>query len=611
MNILGVAWGTCSTAAVMCDGRIVASVSEERFSRRKNDERYPKAAIEQVLALAGLAPADLDLVAFAGETFDPVAVLHRKYSAWSVADRLREQQDYWWPRLYQQRDVSFFDVFADKIDEAQFPGQWGPLIDCITARRPELPACLQDFRRDAIVQHLGIDPRRIEFVNHHRCHAHYAYYGSPLDKQARVLILTADGSGDGLNATVSVAEGGEITTLSRSANCNLARLYRYTTLLLGMKPDEHEHKVMGLAAYASPESLATPMRVFTETMRVAGLGFDYHVAPRDFYYHFKERLDGCRFDAIAGGLQAYTETMLTEWARNGLRSTGARRLCLGGGVAMNVKAMMRIAGLDEVDDLFVCPSPSDESLAAGACYVAMHDRLRTTGCDPRARLHPLADAYLGPAPSAADVRAAVATVASRPGYVVHDRAAPSLVARLLAEGRIVARCAGRSEFGARALGNRSILADPRDLGHVRAINSKIKSRDFWMPFAPAVLDHRADEYLDNPKQLRAPFMTVAFGTHPAGRRALAAALHQADLTCRPQIVTAAVNPGYHALLSAFETVTGSGGLLNTSFNMHGEPIVQTAADAVDVLERSGLDALMLDEYLIEKRRARTTGEGDQ
>jgi carbamoyltransferase len=585
----------------MVDGRVLACVSEERLSRRKNDDVYPKLAIERCLAVAGLRSADLDVVAIAGERFDPKYVLCHRYG-YSVQDRLREQRDYWYPRMYEHRDVNYLDVFQDKLDLEQYPGRWDEVIaflrDRPDAGAEEANAFFQRFRRDTVCGHLGIDAERVVFTHHHRTHTYYSYFGSPGSTES-TLVLAADAFGDDMNAQVSLAEGGAIRVLSTSDRFNVARLYRSMTLLLGMKPDEHEYKLMGLAAYSKPQYYQGPLDVFRETMYVDGMGFAYRVTPPDLYVHFQQRLEGYRFDAIAGGLQRYAEEILTEWTRNCVTESQSRRVCFGGGVAMNVKAMMEIAKLPGVDVLSVCPSPGDESLAIGACYVAMHDSLEG-GENARKRLRPLDNAYLGPDLTADDIREAAEAMAAE-GYRVREQAGPSVIAGALAAGSIVGRCAGRSEFGARALGNRSILADPRDPGVVRRINEKVKSRDFWMPFAPSVLEEHAASYLVNPKQMAAPYMTIAFETTPRAHRDLPATLHQADLTARPQICVREANPSYHALITAFEQVSGVGALLNTSFNIHGEPIVQTAADAIDVFRRSDLDALVLGDCFIEKR----------
>jgi carbamoyltransferase len=603
MRILSIIWEHCSTAALMVDGKIVASVSEERFSRKKNDDSYPKQAVESVLKESGLSPGELDCVALASERFDPKYILCHRH-AYSVQDRLREERDYWYPLLYGKQELNYLDVFKDKLDLDQYPGKWDGVVAFLGRKYSptEGNAFFQDFRRAAVCNHLGIDPKKVVFPHHHRCHGYYAYYASPVRKD-RVLILTADAWGDDMNASVSLAEDGEIRRLNTSSNFNLARLYRSMTLLLGMKPDEHEYKVMGLAAYANPDFIQGPLKVFRDTMRVDGLGFSYFNIPPDMYVHFRERLEGFRFDAIAGALQRYTEEILVAWVQNCLKATGARRLCFGGGIAMNVKAMLEIAKLDGLEEIFICPSPSDESLAMGACYVVMHDKCAADGIDPRNVVSPLQDAYLGPDLDDDELQGVIERLAAGGRYRVTEKADLNQIAGAIASGQIVGRCVGRSEFGARALGNRSILADPRNLDVVQKINEKVKSRDFWMPFAPSILEERAADYLVNPKNLSAPYMTVAFDTTSLGHRDLRAALHQGDRTCRPQIIRRAVNPTYHALIRAFEELTGVGGLLNTSFNVHGEPIVQTGRDASEVFERSGLDALILGDAFIEKVQA--------
>lgn len=601
MNVLGIVMTTGSTAALLVDGRVAACVSEERFSRSKNDERYPKRAIEAVLAESKVDPRELDLVAFSGELFEPRYFLTRRWSTWSTQDRFQEQRDYWYPKMYLGREPDYYEMFRHKLDLDQYPGHWDDVMAFETGRgaRPDTRTYYQDFRRRLTSQHLHIDPTKVVFPHHHSGHGYYALYASPV-REGRVLVLTGDAWGDDMNASVSVAENGTVTRLSSATNFQLARLYRSITLLLGMKPDEHEYKLMGLAAYAGDKYIQGPLKVFRDTMYVDGTGFAYHEVPSDLYVYFQKRLEGYRFDAIAGALQRYVEEVLVEWVRNCLVATGARALCIGGGIAMNVKAMMEVAKLEGLDELFVCPAPSDESLAIGTTYVAVYDQCVREGVDPRSVLKPLANAYLGPDLDADELRAALAPLRSNPRYAVRDTVDLSRVAALLASGKIVGRCAGRSEFGPRALGNRSILADPRQLESVQTINQKVKSRDFWMPFAPSILEERASDYLVNPKGLRAPFMTVAFETTEKARRELKAALHQADLTCRPQLVSRTANPEYHALILEFERLTGVGAVLNTSLNIHGEPIVQTAADAVDVLERSGLDALIVGDCLVEK-----------
>lgn len=605
MKILGIMWEENSTAALMVNGETVACVSQERFSRIKNDERYPKDAIDYVLKAGGIKAKDLDAVAFMGRIWSPLYVLTRRYSHFSIADYVREQEQYWYPLLYEGKRRSYLSVFKDKLDLKQYPGSWQAAVN--VARRAERDGAkseamrteyFQEFRRKVVQKHLGIDPSIITFVDHPTGHAMYAYYASPLREDA--AVITADAWGDNINATVSVVRGGKMRRLKSTPDMVIARLYRYLTLVLGMKPNEHEYKVMGLAPYAKRKYFTETLKIFEEIQAVDGLGFRFKKKPRDMYFYFRQALIGARFDAIAGALQEYTEKMLTTWTANVVRKTGLGAVVFAGGVAMNVKANMLINTLPSVKKFFVNPSPSDESQAIGACCVVMYDHCIKTGRNPGEEIKPLKDAYLGPAISNDDVDALIEKRRLSEKYKITRNVAPSQVAAFLAGGKVIARAAGRSEFGARALGNRSIIADPRDPEIVKVINDKIKNRDFWMPFAATVLETRARDYLVGYKEQGAPFMTVAFDTTAAGRQVLRAGLHPSDMTCRPQVLKSGVNPGYEAIIKEFERLTGVGALLNTSFNLHGEPIVQTAQESLRVFELSDIDGLLLNDVLIEK-----------
>src|SRR5436309_1622297 len=276
------------------------------------------------------------------------------------------------------------------------------------------------------------------------------------------------------------------------------------------------------------------------------------------------------------------------------------RLALGGGVFMNVKANMLLAEEPWVTDLFVFPSCGDESNAVGAAYLGYLELCARRGIAPAPR--PFGPAYLGPGIDDAEVEAVIRRrdLAGRHRVSEPERI-EERIAELLASDGVVARCAGRMEFGARALGNRSILANPADHRVVPLINRMIKNRDFWMPFAPSVLREREADYLVNPKGLASPYMMLAFPTNPKRRDEIVAAIHPHDSTARAHIVDEAWNPPYYRVLREFEARTGIGAVLNTSFNLHGEPLVASPEDAVDTFERSGLPHLALGRYLISKR----------
>jgi len=261
---------------------------------------------------------------------------------------------------------------------------------------------------------------------------------------------------------------------------------------------------------------------------------------------------------------------------------------------------MLLAEEDWVEELFAFPSCGDESNAVGAAYLGYLEECGRRGVVGTPE--PFGPAYLGNEVTDEDAEAVIRSRGLEGRYKVafHDRIDEKIAELLVSDG-VVARCAGRMEFGARALGNRSILANPSDHRVVPLINRMIKNRDFWMPFAPTILAERAPDYLVNPKRLASPYMMLAMPTRAEARDALAAAVHPHDATARPQILERAWNPEYHAVISEFQRRTGVGAVLNTSFNLHGEPVVCSAADAVDTFERSGLPHVAVGHWLISKK----------
>jgi carbamoyltransferase len=304
-----------------------------------------------------------------------------------------------------------------------------------------------------------------------------------------------------------------------------------------------------------------------------------------------------RFDNIAGGLQRFTEDLLLRWVKAAVEQTGIRKVLVSGGVFMNVKANALISNLDEVEFFDVFPSCGDESLPFGAAWLhhaesspANGDDIEFSGC------------YLGPEADY-DFAAAKERFASQLHYYkLND--ANKVVARLLARGDIVARCSGKMEFGARALGNRSILADADDYHVIPEINKMIKNRDFWMPFAPAILLEEVEKYIVVPRTLPperiSPHMMITFDSK-VGKEQSVAAIHPYDRTARAQIVARHINPEFHDLMYKFHALTGKGLILNTSFNLHGFPIVMGSIDAMDVMVNSGLEYLVIGDHLISKR----------
>jgi len=585
MIVLGISETHCATAAVLRGGRIVGCASEERFSRLKNDAGYPRAAVDALLRQLGLTPADIDVVALAG----------RQAYAREWMNRVLHDLPY--ARAYYGVSLE-----APAGGVARRTRKLAARVG-LAASSAGKTALGDDERLALVTDHLGIARERIVTLDHHACHAAAAYYGAPFGAQD-ALVLTNDNSGDGLCATASRAAGTAITRreASPSAPGSLGSFYSFATLLLGMKFGEHEYKVMGLAPYAgaraTAEATAALARVFALTEGDPCLFAWTRRGPR--YRQLVEATLGLRFDAIAGGAQAIVEDTLVRWARRMRERHGGERLALGGGVFMNVKANMRLAAEEWVRELFVFPSCGDESNAIGAAYLGYVDLCAARGAPAAPRA--FGPAYLGPDLTSDEIEATLRRrdVANRHRVTEHERIEEKIAALLVSDG-VVARCAGRMEFGARALGNRSILAHPSHPSVVGIINRMIKNRDFWMPFAPSILRERADDYLVNPRGLASPYMMLAFPTQPKRRDELVAAIHPHDGTARAHIVEQAWNPDYHRVIQEFERQTGVGAVLNTSYNLHGEPLVCSADDALDTFERSGLQHLALGRWLISKR----------
>jgi carbamoyltransferase len=589
--VLGISETHCATAAVLRDGEVVACASEERFSRLKNDAGYPRLAVDALLAGLGLAPRDLDAVALAGS---------RAYAR------------QWMNRLLT--DEAYVRAYYGVGLDAPAGGlrrrarKLGAKLGLLDSARGKLVLGPPE-RLGLVTAHLRIAPERVVTFDHHACHAAAAYFGAPFTG-AEALVLTNDNAGDGLCATVSrgSAAGLERLEASPSAPGSLGAFYSFVTLLLGMKPGEHEYKVMGLAPYASARWTERAAAALREVFDAAeGRPWTFGWKRRGSRYRaLLEATLGLRFDAIAGGAQRVLEEALVGWVRAmrhrhgaGPGREGGGRLALGGGVFMNVKANMLIAAQDWVADLFVFPSCGDESNAIGAAYLGYLRLCAERGMP--AKPQPLATAYLGPAIEAAEVEALIRTRDLPSRYrVTEPERIEERVAELLATDGVVARASGRMEFGARALGNRSILANPADHRVVGVINRMIKNRDFWMPFAPTILREREDDYIENPKRLASPYMMLAFPTVAKRRDEIVAAVHPQDGTARAHLLDERANPAYHRLVRAFERRTGIGAVLNTSFNLHGEPLVASAADALSTFERSGLPHLALDRWLISK-----------
>jgi len=567
LRILGIHDGHNSSACLFEDGKIIFALQEERIKRQKNYSGFPKETVKYLFQKYDLSPEKIDGVVFNGKHMPPAKSGEEFKQEYKKSGSL----------------LTSFKVALKntKIDEFY-----------IQKRR-------EQRIKDAL--ELGFKPSQLDFIDHHLCHAASAYYGwGKYDED--ILVLTNDGAGDRICATVNLGRKGKLERIAQvPESVSIAALYAYVTFYCGMTPLEHEYKLMGLAPYADKK---LSQQVF-ESLRQY-----YYFDPQNplvwktqkgiphafqLYEFLKGEFELVRFDGIMGGLQELIEDMLVQWVKNAIKQTGIKKVALSGGIFLNVKANQKIMELEEVEELFIFPSCGDETNTIGACYQKYAQEADFKD------IQPLREFYLGPEFTEAEIKEAIDKSKVSKLEVKKIEEIESKIAELLAQGEIVARFKGREEFGARALGNRSILANPRDAKVIRPINEMIKNRDFWMPFAASILEEAQDKYLVNPKKIPAPYMILSFPTTEK-REDIQAGIHPYDFTCRPQIVSKDENPGYWNLINAFKKLTGVGAILNTSFNLHGYPIVHSPKDALEVFAKSGLKFLAIGDYLLAKKR---------
>lgn len=582
MYILGINPSHNATAAIMKDGKVVACVSEERFNRKKNYWGFPTKSLQFCLEQLNISASDVNLVVISSTIFPASPELgysksnlaQLPYNFMKISQRLwREYIEWYLPflKIFEQTSYKFLVKVMEPILQRQ-------------------------IRR--ILNELGFENKKIIFADHHTCHAYTAFYGAPfLEKGIKdVLVVTCDGEGDLVSATVGVFKRGKYQILSKTDQYNsIGTFYSEVTQFLGMKALEHEYKVMGLAPYASEKYAEKLYEKVKDWIRVnkEKLEIETIVSSYNFRKLFNKYLRDYRFDIVAALAQMLCERKVLELVEEAIKNTGVRNVVVSGGVFMNVKMNKLISESKEVRKFFVFPSCGDESNAFGACYFGF---MKLTKKElPK----PIRDLYLGPEFNEREIREALMKYKDLKVY--KPKNLDIKVAELLKKGEVVARFAGRSEWGARSLGNRTLLADPANFLVVEKINRMIKSRDFWMPFAPVIMDEQKDRYLNlYKKQDCGQYMIMAYDTKEDSREDIIAAIHPYDKTARPQILSKDWNEDLWRILNEFRKLTGRGALLNTSFNIHGEPIVGSPDDALSTLKRSGLKYLVLGDHMVEK-----------
>jgi carbamoyltransferase len=587
-HILGIsAFYHDSAAALLRDGSILAAAQEERFSRRKNDDRFPGHAVQFCLEQGGIAASDLDAVVFYDK---PITKFARTLeTCLAVA-----------PRSLR----AFVQVM---------PNWLGERLDLRRTLREEIPGLARNCP--------------ILFTEHHQAHAASAFFPSPFDEAA---VLTVDGVGEWATTTIGRGCGDRLEMLQELRfPHSLGLLYSAFTAYCGFRVNSGEYKLMGLAPYGRPHLAPVILRELID-LREDGsfwLNLDY------FDFLGGARMTNARFDQLFGGpprapeapveprhldvaasIQAVTNEVMLRLARHAREATGLSRLCLAGGVALNCVANGRILREGIFDALWVQPAAGDAGGALGAALAVWHDHRLRNPAAPALPRHAdsMHGSFLGPEYSEASIESTLA----RHGAVFQRLSRDALLDRtvdLISKEKVVGWFQGRMEFGPRALGNRSILGDPRSPSMQSVMNLKVKFRESFRPFAPAVLSSRASEVFDLATE--SPYMLLVAPIRKELRlavnestglarlkqlRSTLPAITHVDYSARVQTVTREQNPLFHALLERFDRATGCPVLVNTSFNVRGEPVVCTPDDAYRCFVNTEMDYLVLGHCLLER-----------
>ena len=560
MNILGLNCLAHDTAAALVmDGQVVAFVEEERLSREKHTWKFPDLAIRWCLETGGLAMGDIDVVTF---DYRP-ALDYARGMAFDILPNLPGSAKHWAKQTY---------VDARHVWKAR------------------------DFRRRHGFR------KEIRFLGHHDTHAAAAFLTSPFE---RAVTLSVDRGGDYLSTAAYLCEGTTVRTVHQVRHPHsLGELYSAVTWWLGFKPNYDEGKTMGLASFGRP----TYLDDFRSMVRLRD-GGDFRIDLSWAGWHTERGWVSPRFltrfgpprrpgepltehhEDVAYGVQAVTEEAALHLARWAYReSGGSKSLCLAGGVALNSVMNARLLVDGPFDNIFIPAPCGDAGNAIGGALAAWH---HDTG---KPRDWQMEHAYLGPSFTDAEIRQVLGERKLTYRQVPDPAEA---AAELLAQGRITGWFQGRAEVGPRALGNRSILADPRPDHMKDTINAEVKHREAFRPFAPSVLAEEAPTWFE--PVAPSPFMLLCLPVRPERRHEVPAITH-IDGTGRLQTVTEAANPLFRRLIEAFYRRTGVPMVLNTSFNDQGEPIVSSPGEALRTYFSTGLDALVIGNYVLEKTR---------
>jgi carbamoyltransferase len=563
--VLGVTDGITGGAAIVQDGKLLAAINEERLVRKKMAYGFPRASIQTALKISGASPSDIDRVC--------------------VATR----------QTYFQDEVKAWDGWFEARSDGSLRSKafatasnLGHLVDTLPGleklyygiRRP-IFAQRQKSVREVLKNEFNICTD-VKFIDHHYCHATSAYFTSGFGD---ALVVTMDGGGDGLSSSIYEVVGGRFKKVTEVSSYNsLGNYYSYITHICGFKAQKHEGKITGLAAHGTPRyvDLLSSLIDYQDgkVTNVGRLVFEGALEalkkrlPRDY-----------QIQDLASSIQLHCEKLAVEYIRYWLRRSNLRWVALAGGLFANVLINQRVHEIPEVERIFIHPGMDDGGLAVGAGLALCHETARGSCID---------DVYLGPEFTAKEVEA---TLGSFQLPFSYESEIERKIASLLAQGYVVARFNGRMEYGPRALGNRSILYQPTDPTVNDWLNKYLKRTEF-MPFAPSTLAEYAGQSYANVDGASdaAKFMTITFNCTAWMKEHCPGVVHL-DGTARPQLVHQEHNPSYYEIIDEYRKLTGLPSIINTSFNIHEEPIVCTPGDAVRAFQTGHLDYLAIGNFL--------------
>jgi len=579
MNVLGLHYGHHdSSVTLVRDGRIIASAAEERFNHQKHYSGFPMSALSYCLSAGHVSMKDIDEVAIptASPYDDKLALILGRKS-------------------------------IGKLAFAQYAPEMG-MKDYARFAALTVVKRLHGLVEEGMPLYEKVFPfpksRPILSVDHHVAHAASAYYTSGF--QDRCLVMTADGSGDALSMTVWLGEKGKLKKLLKIGNDgSLGYFYSMVTEALGWWIGDGEGKTMGLAPYGKIDSVKGKLDRFVPHFEngrlVTTVNFGpvqaWHVPSGTVHWHFRDSSIIKRLvkrygaENVAAEAQRKLEEEMVPLVMSWVKETGVKYLAAAGGIFLNVKMNQRLWEQGKLRKIHIYPDAGDGGLSGGAalyCYFTRH---------PEKKIPQVGGAYFGPSYTDEEIEK-VLSIRNIKAKKYNQNELIERVADLLSTGKIIGWVQGRMEIGPRALGNRSILMDPRKAKNKDIINARVKYREGFRPFCPSMTVAASQKYLVNP-MVSAAYMVVSFDVVPKMRNVIPAVTH-VDGTARPQIVTKEANPLFHRLLTAFGKKTGVEVLLNTSFNIKGDPIVCTPSDALKCFVDTGLDYLVLGNYLIEK-----------